>query len=303
MLSILSLVFGLLTFAQSEKVVTLHDRSQVFVVTSLTQSVDQPTFIFLPGIYRGLYSNEVFLQKLTAQKINWIAMHFSRHPESVLAGTPLWLPVTSSQLANEVVAVRRAFKIEKPIIVSLSFSASVIPALNPKEFPVVVETAPMGRPNETVPPQQNANYNSTDNNWMAYFSGMQFWAATSDYWNYRLYWMNEVMQLSEKYPIYKTNSIYLAEGLAQLAFSSRGFDLRNQDFKNGPKRFWILAENEEPLRLKYQMAAVQLYRQQRADFDQSSFYVVPGAEHVLPTHKPQEYVLILNRILKSVARQ
>lgn len=299
---ILSLLLGLASFAQDEKVITLKDRSQIYAISSITQESDSPTFIFLPGIYRGYYKDESFLGRLSARKINWIAMHFSRHPESVLAGSPVWLmPTSSSQLAHEVLQVKRAFKIKKPIVVSLSYSTSIVPYLDTREFPVVVETAPMGRADESLPPEKQF---PVSEQWMSFFPIWNSWMKISaDYWSYRYYWMKMVQEkLLPQYPHYQKQQYLIAEGLAQLGFASRDFDLREQNFESGPKRYWILGQNENAVRKKIQLEAIGHYRRFNPAPGENNVFIVPSASHIIPVDQPEAYTQILVEILKSVAR-
>lgn len=300
MLSLLTFLLSLSAFAQEPKVLRLPDFSQVYTLSSMTANKEQPTFIFLPGIYRGFLGQEKFLNILTARKMNWVVMHFSRHPESVIAGTPVFTSMVSSQqLAYEVSQVRKAYRIKRPIVVSLSFSSSVIPYLNPKEFPVVVETAPMGRADENLPPQQAGQQ------WESFMSsvpGGSFVVSSAHYWGYRYFWSKQVQGLLETYPHYRPFQFLIAEGLAQLAFSSRHFDLRNQNFQQGPQRYWILGQKEDAQRGAIQMAAIQLYQSQRTR-EKNSVFIIPKAGHIVPAEQPENYAKILISISKAVARQ
>jgi len=293
-----SLFISLSSWAQTDQVITLADQRQIVVTTSLSQSLSKPTLLFLPGIYRGFYAQEPFLKQLTARKVNWISIHLSRHPESVLAGTPVFRSlITSEQLAQEISQVRRALNIQKPIVVSLSYSSSLTPHLNPDEFPWVIETVPMGRADENLPPYQD--FRGWES-WMGFFPGGQMWVATAEYWSYRQFWLRRTDELVKTHPRYGPRRVEIAEGFTQLAFSSRKFDLRAQDFRRGPARFWVLAEKEDPKRLEIQKAALQLYQSQRSG-ESASVYIVPRAGHILPVEKPREYVQVLMQILKTVA--
>ncbi|MFN8790329.1 MAG: alpha/beta fold hydrolase [Bdellovibrionales bacterium] len=295
-----SLFISLSVRAQSDQVITLADQRQIVVKTSLSPSSSKPTFLFLPGIYRGFYAQEPFLKQLTARKINWVSIHLSRHPESILAGTPVFRSlITSEQLAGEVAQVRRSLKIQKPIVVSLSYTSSLIPHLNPEEFPWVIETAPMGRADENLPPYQD--FRGWES-WMGFFPGGQMWVASAEYWSYRQFWLRRTEELVKTHPRYGPQRVAIAEGFTQLAFSSRKFDLRAQDFRKGPTRFWILGEKEDAKRFGIQKEALQLYQSQRSG-EAASVYIVPGAGHIIPVEKPREYVQLLSQILKSVASQ
>ncbi len=286
--------------AHEERILNLTNGSKLYLITSFPQSVDsRPTLIFMPGIFRGYLAQERFLENLNQMNINWISIHFTRHPESIVAGSNVWNGlVNSPSLAQEVLAVKEAFKIRKPLVVSLSYSASVTPHLDPNEFPVVIETAPMGRADETLPPTPVGSWNP----WMAFFPAFGSWMnMTAEYWGYRYYWMMKVFELTKLHPRYQMQTYPIAEGLAQLAYSSRHFDLRNQDFQKGPKRFWILGENEMAARKDIQREAISLYREAKPAH-KDAMIIIPKAGHNVPLEAPEAYAHALNTILMSVAK-
>lgn len=264
---------------------------------SMIQDPQKPTLILLPGIYRGYLQNEKVLNLLTQKKINWVSIHFSRHPQSILSGSLLLSGMISSQeLAQEVLVVKNKLRIKKPILVSLSHSASLSPYWNKKDFPVLIETAPMGRFDETQAPNQNYE------NWQQWMNLFPVWGPwlveTNEFWSYRAYWLKEVDSLSSNYPQYLSKRITIAEGLAQLAWSSRNFDLREQNFETGPERFWILGQNENPKRLKIQMQAIELFNQTRPKGRR--LYVIKNAGHIVPFEQPQSYTNALAAILRQI---
>lgn len=268
-------------------------------VTALSSISDpkKPTLILLPGIYRGYLENEKILNILTQKKINWVSVHFSRHPQSILAGSLLLSGMISSEeLANEVLIVKKNLRIQKPILVSLSYSASLSPYWKKKDFPILIETAPMGRFSETQVPDQSYQ---TWQQWMNQFPVWGPWLVqTNEYWSYRAYWLKEVDELISTYPQYLSKRITIAEGFAQLAWSTKNFDLRNQNFKTGPERFWILGENENSKRLKIQQEAIQLHRQ--SGVQGRRVYMIKNAGHIVPFEQPQSYANALAAILRQI---
>jgi pimeloyl-ACP methyl ester carboxylesterase len=278
-------------------VLKLSSGASITALSSITDP-SRPTIILLPGIYRGYLQNEKVLHFLTQKKINWVSLHFSRHPQSILAGSLLLSGMISSeQLAHEVLLLKKNLRIQKPVLVSLSFSASLSPYLKKKDFPVLIETAPMGRFDETQVPDQNYQ------NWQQWMNQFPVWGPwlvqSNEYWSYRAYWLKEVDGLVGTYPQYLSKRITIAEGLAQLAWSTRNFDLRNQNFKTGPERFWILGEKENAQRLKIQQEAIQLQRQQTGSQGRR-VYVIKNAGHIVPFEQPQSYVNALAAILRQI---
>lgn len=274
----------------------LPSGTQLVIHSSILQT-DKPTLILLPGIYRGYLPNEEVLNVLSQKNLNWVSLHFSRHPESVLSGSQFYTGmVTTQELVNEVIQIKKALRIKKPVLVSLSFSSSLSPFWNKKEFPILIETAPMGRHDENNPP--NANYQAWQQ-WMGLFPVWGPWLVqSSEYWTYRAFWLQKVDELSKGHERYSLKRIQIAEGLSQLAWSSKGFDIRNQDFKNGPERFWILGQKEDHQRLQLQLAAIQLHKE--TGLRGSRVYVIPDAGHIVPVEQPLAYVETLKKILRRV---
>lgn len=282
-----------------EMTVKINAFESGYVVTRILDP-ELPTLILLPGIFRGFLPNEEILTVLSRRKVNWIAMHTSRHPESVLRGThnPLLRQASSQTLAMEISNLKDALKIKKPILVSLSYSASIIPFIDPHAFPVVIETAPMGTALENNPPSP---YYESWRQWMGMFPIFgNMLIQSQEYWAYRGYWLQQTANLTKTHPRYTEKQSAIAEGLAQLAYAGRGFDLRQQDFANGPKRFWILGKKENKTRRSIQNQAVKLYEQQTGH--ENSSYEIEDAGHVIPNENPVEYVKVLSQLVQKLSR-
>ncbi len=261
---------------------------------------DLPTLILLPGIFRGFLPNEDFLQVLNRRKLNWVAWHTSRHPESMMLGNPApWLTqVTSQNLANELVTLKKTLKIKRPILVTLSYSASIIPYIDASVFPVVIETAPMGRALENNPPSP---YYESWKQWMGMFPIFgQYVVANQEYWAYRGYWYQQTMDLAQTHERYAPFLKPISEGLAQLAYAGRQFDLRSQDFAKGPKRFWILGQRENQTRKAIQKQAIRLYEEQTGH--QNSMIEIEEAGHIIPNENPTSYVKVLSELVQKLAK-
>ncbi len=257
-----------------------------------------PTLIFLPGIFRGFLQNEDFLNVLNRKKLNWVAWHTSRHPESIKIGNqnPWFHPATSQSLAHELVTLKKFLKIKKPILVTLSYSASLIPFVDSNAFPVVIETAPMGQALENNPP---APFYDSWKQWMGFFPVFgNIVIANQEYWAYRGFWMQQTESLAQTYPSYGPYKRPIAEGLAQLAYAGRDFDLRQQDFAKGPKRFWILGQKENRSRKTIQLQAIKLYEEQSGN--KNSAIMIENSAHVIPNENPLAYVKVLSELVQKI---
>jgi hypothetical protein len=280
-------------------VFTTSQGTKLFVVSHIANP-NLPTFLLLPGIFRGYLPNDDILKALTSRGHNWVSLHFSRHPESVLAGSQFLTGLASTQeLASEVVQVKRALQIKKPILVSLSYSGTLSPYWNRQEFPVLIETSPMGRHDEskqTIPAVEA---------WQQWMNLFPVWGPlvvqTNEFWGYRGYWLQKTEELTQTHARYQPFKIKIAEGLAQLAWATRGFDIRTQDFAKGPERFWILGANELPVRLRYQMEAVEIHK--RTTGQSNRLFLIQNAGHIVPGDQLELYIQTLEKILKRARFQ
>lgn len=261
---------------------------------------DAPTLILLPGIFRGFLKDDAYLKALNSKKVNWVSWHTSRHPESMMLShaNPWARQVTSEDLAQEVLVLKRALKIKNPVLVTLSYSASIIPFIDAKEFPILIETAPMGQALENDPPSP---YYEAWRQWMGMFPIFgNFVVQNQQYWAYRGYWAQQTATLTQTHPQYQNFQRPIAEGLAQLAYASRDFDLRRQDFAKGPLRFWILGQNENPVRKAIQLEAIKLYEVQTGQ--KNTFIEIQGAGHVVPSENTEAYVKVLSDLVQKLSR-
>ncbi len=259
-----------------------------------------PTLILLPGIFRGFLQEEEYLKVLNRRKLNWVAWHSSRHPESIINGNqnPWLRPASTQSLAEELVVLKTTLKIQRPILVSLSYSASFIPYVNPQIFPIVIETAPMGQALENEPPSP---YYESWKQWVGMFPIFgNLVVANQEYWAYRGYWAQQTDNLIKTHPRYAPFQKAVAEGLAQLAYAARTFDLRDQDFSQGPQRFWILGQKENPARKAIQREAIQMYEKQTGA--ENSSIVIENAGHVVPNENPEAYVKALSDLVQKITK-
>lgn len=281
----------------SEAQVKLNQLESAYVLSHI-QDPEKPTLILLPGIFRGFLKDEEVLAQLSRKGLNWVAFHTSRHPESLLSGYPNpWIRVVTSQsLARELLILKRALKIQKPILVSLSYSASLIPSVDAQEFPVAIETAPMGQALENNPPSP---FYENWRNWMSFFPWGNSVVQSQEYWAYRGYWLQQAANLSKTHVRYVAFQQVIAEGLAQLAWAARDFDLRKQDFKKGPRRFWVLGQNENPERRQIQNEAISIYEAQTGH--KKSSFVLRNAGHIIPNEQPEAYAQLLFQLVQASA--
>lgn len=267
--------------------------------------VKKPTFIFLPGINRGLDGRDAFIKIAKKAKISFVSMHFSLHPESVMMIPKNEVPyfqfhkISAKDLADEVLAVIQTYKIAKPIVVGLSYSSIVTSELAAlKQFPLIIETAPMMRPDESDP----ANGATTDF-WKNYFAAIPF---TGGFWKdvflqniYSQYWSAKVDGVLEDYPSAQGDTNLrsnLVSAYASLSIAADGFDFSEQEFNVESKRFFILGENELAARYELQEKAISLYEKQTGL--RHTTVILPAAGHIIPSDAPKAYLVMIKESLK-----
>lgn len=263
---------------------------------------DQTTLILLPGVFRGLDLRDPVIEMAKKSKMNFVSMHFSLHPESLLLipkNETAYFKSHSykaSDLADEVLALIQELKIKKPLVVGLSYSSAVTTELAASgELPLIVETAPMIQYDEGDPSGA-----SVTNFWKSWLQLNPFLGAFwIDYYlkqAYEQYWSGKVDALLKTYPQYEKANMRsdMIKAYAQLSFAVDGFDFLKQDFKSGTKRIFILAENEAENRFALQQKAVELYEKQTGS--EKSSTLISGAGHIIPSEQPEAYLNLLNKL-------
>lgn len=293
-----------------------------WVVSYVYKIFDQskPTLLLLPGIFRGLEKEEEALRTLEASKLNFVSIHFSTHNKSILwleeDETPYFdggLPhFTPEKFAHEVEAVATQLEIQKPIIVSLSYSAVVVPYLNSAQFPYVVQVAPMGRHDEANLIGAAVQKNWED--WLALnpFYGREGVLIAKNYYLH-LIWNPVVMFLASQMPSLQNSTVFShqVDGFVSMNFAAEPFDISQTNFRRSGKKFaWIVAESEDPTRAYFQAAAIKKYLSSldretynRSIFGKQGVYIIKGSSHIIPQDQPALYAGALNEIVKRVDKE
>lgn len=282
------------------------DEGRYIAVENNVVNTSKPTFIFLPGINRGLDQRDAFIKLAKKSKLSFVSMHFSLHPESVMMIPDNEVPyfksnrMTAKDLADEVLAVIATYKIKKPIIVGLSYSSVVTTELAASgKFPLIVETAPMMRPDESDP----ANGQITDF-WKNYYAAIPVTGPILKELFlqnvYTYYWSTKVDGVLSAYPEEKQSDLNLRTGLinayAGLSIAADGFDFSEQNFKTNTKRLFILGENELPERYELQRKAIAKYEKQTGL--KKTMVLLPGAGHIIPSDVPEAYLKMIKESAK-----
>ena len=280
------------------------DNGRYVAVENNIVDTKSPTFIFLPGINRGLDARDKFMQLAKKSNLNFVSMHFSLHPESVMLipkkeiAYSKYHKMSAQDLADEVLAVIATYKIKKPIVVGLSYSSVVTSELAASgKLPLIIETAPMMRSDESDPAGGQVT-----SFWKNYLSAIPF---TGGFWKdtflqniYTTYWSQQVDGILSAYPAEKQKDSSLrsnvVNGYASLSIAADGFDFSKQEFNTNTKRLFILGENELPARAELQQKAIAMYEEQTG-LKQTSI-VLNGAGHIVPSDAPEAYLALMKQI-------
>lgn len=264
---------------------------------------EKATLILLPGINRGLDSRDEVIRLARKMKLNFVSLHFSLHPESLLKipanETPAYKIQSSSSatLASEVDALITGLNIYKPIIVSLSYSSTVSSELAKSgKYPLIIETAPMIRFDESDP-----EGSAVTEYWTSFFNLNPFLGPFfSSYFiksTYTQYWNSKLDSIVESYPETAPVKSLLASAYTELSYAAHGFDFRKQKFNENTVRFFILGQDELENRFSLQQEAVGIY--QKSTGRKNSSVILPNAGHIIPSDAPEAYLQILKSISES----
>lgn len=270
---------------------------------SKTKGPEEPVLLLLPGIFRGFLSADKMTPELVAADLPFILMHFAEQADSVVL-TPHNSEADFSQvdlktLTEEVSSVAAELRLRKVIPVTISYSGLLTQALDPVRFPVVIEVAPMAKDTDEYPPALVQYYEW----WETWVKTMPYgaaWLLNAKKVQLGSYWRKYLNQQKNRLPQLSDDEVMnqAVQGYTALSLAADGFDLRKQDFKKGPQRFFILGEQESPYRAEIQNEAVSEYQRQTGH--NGNVVVIKGAGHLVPIDQPAAYVGALKNILQKV---
>lgn len=303
---LIPLFFSTLATAKiTEGVLEVQKGEKVYFFSSIVHPT-KTTLILLPGVFRGLQKEDSIISLLEAQKINFVAIHFSAHPKSIIQYKNSEATVfaggkglTSEMLAHEVDAVVDHLAIRKPIPVSLSYSSTVVPFLSAKKYSFVIETSPLGMFGEEDP--ESLQLQKTWAQWLQMWPYWgPIWVESAKNTAYRNHWAPIAAQRIAADPEMNDadNANNLTEGYMALARATEDFDLRKENFSTTAPRIWVLAANENPNRFQIQQEAITLSNKvKKQNVDP---IIVPNAGHTIPIDQPEAYAQVLETILQQI---
>ncbi len=298
--------FGGTTHAAFESgILSISQTASTVAYESDIRDPESVTLILMPGIYRGWNRNsqDQILQELSQRKINWVAFQFSGHPLSRIqsSANPSQNSITTEFLAEESLALALELGIRHPLFVPLSYSSAASSHFLSTDVELLIETAPLVEQDETdvgssqLVKSNNLFCSSVMMQWTPYCVAWQ--SQKSLY--YSSYWSTYVSGLVTLYPELQDDAVFssVVEGYMSMAQAVENYDYTETDFSEGPRRLFILGENEEPARLALQLAAIEEYQSQTNHTPY--VFVIREAGHVIPSDQPVAYAAVLSRVIKN----
>lgn len=275
----------------------------------LTARNGAPTLVLLPGVNRALTSEDPSVEILVHAGWNVVLPSLSAHPLSLQGLSKNEDPyftqnsaVQSEDLAKDIEQLLTYLKVERAIPVTLSYSSTLGAVMDPKRFPHIIETVPMGTAMEADP--QAATVAALWENWFRLNPFMApFWIRQFRDNSYWLYWSAAVdTNLSEEPEFYGPSPRVreIKQGYVAITRAAENFDFTRLDFSKDPRtRDFIFAENEDAGRLANQMIVLKNYL---ATGKAARVVVVKDAGHILPTDQPEIYAQVVS-LLASTPQQ
>jgi pimeloyl-ACP methyl ester carboxylesterase len=256
-----------------------------------------PTLILLPGVNRALMSSEPAAQELMKQGWNILLPSLPTHPLSIagLAVTevPYFKYDNTSRVqhfAQDISDLVVALKIQNAIPVSLSYSSGISAHLDPQAFPRVIDTVPLVTANETNPAAEAMTNQLKAAASLNPFMGPFWLRATLDQ-AYTAHWSKTVTSNNASNPgFYGENPrlLDIISGYVAIARAIEDFDFSEKDFSADTQtRDFVIAEQEEPLRLKKQIVVIKNYLQSGKP---CRVVVIKNSGHIAPADQPELYM-------------
>lgn len=294
-------------FAQIEKLTMKLSNDRVVAVEIVKpKNAKMPTFLFLPGVNRGMIADDDAIERLTQQGFGVVAMNFSVQPFSVNALEKNIRPAfrakshTLDELGQEadILAeqVKKTYQISNIIPVSISYSSAVSSTL--QKYPLIIDVVPMTS-SAAVNPQLEA-YRATlkaGEIWNPIF-GPSITRSMLDQ-AYYSQWKDQVAAMIETFDLNPARRADMVEGYTVLSRAAEGFVWDAAKTPKTTRRVFMLAHDDDATLLKDQLELVQ--RQLKAGANVLAF-VVNNSGHVLPADQPEAYASIIASVTNGTMK-
>ncbi|NOT80754.1 MAG: hypothetical protein HOP07_17350 [Bacteriovoracaceae bacterium] len=267
------------------------------------QNSKLPTFLFLPGVNRGLLASDEALETLSSLGYGIVTMNFSTQPISVSALPKGVKPhfrnniYKLDDLNTEVHALsnelKKSFNVKTIIPVSISFSSAVSSTL--KNFPLIVDAVPMTS-SAAVNPELEA--------YITYLKSAEIFnpifgpgiSRTLLDQAYAQKWGGQVDAIVDEFELNKERRSDMIEGYSVFSRASERFvwDLKNTAPET--RRVFIFAKNDSPTLLKDQL---ELFLKAMDSTPNALAFIVNNSGHVVSSDQPAAYAGILNSLVAA----
>lgn len=258
----------------------------------------QPTFLFLPGVNRGLIADDDALEILSKQGFGVVTMNFSTQPFSVnlldkneqaaFEKNSYSLEEFGKEVNALTEELRKNHGIKTIVPVSISFSSAVSSFLS--NFPLIIDAVPMTS-SAAVNPQLEA--------YRAMLKAGEIWnpiygpAITRSMLDQAYYkeWSGQVDAMISTFGLNPRLRSTMIEGYTVGSRASEGFvwDLKKTGAQT--RRVFLFAKDDAHSLLKDQL---QLFLKALETTPNALAFIVNDAGHVLPAEQPAAYATILS---------
>lgn len=262
-----------------------------------------PTFLFLPGVNRGLLAEDEALATLASQGFGVVTMNFSTQPFSVslLEKNEKAAFINNSykleELGSEITALsdelKKNFNVKTVIPVSISFSSAVSSTI--QNFPFIIDAVPMTS-SAAVNPELEAyrSYLKT----AEIFNPIYGPAITRSLLDqaYAKKWSEQVDSIVGQFGLNADRKSDMIEGYTVFSRASEGFVW---DLKKTPKqtrRVFLFARDDSEGLLKDQLT---LFLKALETTPDALAFIVNDSGHVLPVDQPESYANILTYLVTA----
>lgn len=295
-------------FAETEKL-TMKLANDRIVAFEFVKPNDpkMPTFLFLPGVNRGMIANDDALEALAQQGFGIVAMNFSVQPFSVDALGKNVRPAFRSKSFNlselgqeaDILAaqIKKTFQIQNIIPVSISYSAAVSSTL--QNYPLIIDVVPMTS-SAAVNPQLET-YRATlkaGEIWNPIFGpGITRSLLDQAYFSQ---WTSQVDAMISTFNLDTSKKSDMIEGYTVLSRAAEGFVWDISKTSKTTKRVFMLAHDDNSNLLKNQLELVSKMLQEGANV---LAFVVNKSGHVMPADQPQAYAAIIASVATGTMKE
>lgn len=261
------------------------------------QNTKLPTFLFLPGVNRGLLADDDAMAILSKQGFGIVTMNFSTQPFSVSelpkSVKPSFRSTTYKfeDYATEVTAVsdelKKNFGVKTVIPVSISFSGAVSSTIT--NFSYIIDAAPMSSSAAVHPELETYRTYLKSTEIFNPIFGPALTRSLLDQ-SYYKEWTTQVDSITKQFNLKEERKEDMIEGYTVSSRAAEGFVWNVKTTPATTKRVFIFGADDSPLLLKDQLNLFLKYMDATPN---ALAFIIKNCDHVIPTSQPEAYAAIL----------